>query len=492
MDTQHLKLLAGRVRALLADSSIAIGHSQSLDLSAALVGLRNWPEVQAFPSHVAAQEVDHAAAARLSYRLQKVHEYRIDPADLIVHLRPPVSGQSAIQLQVWPSGPKAGVYFTTSAESLAALVEVYQEATDGAVFYAERAAAGHAAAINLGDDGLWSNGLDRVPSGTLVVVGPLRFTQQDWNDATERIEMACSLSYSAGLRLAVLVDSPAPSTVCADAALMLVENRAGDFVDDLVGTIADDGSLMTGVSITYPGASSVPFAGTSSAIPPDVARALEVALASAPAGLLALGSPSDLENPGFDLAVAGLAVTEHMGAAARIMPRYRSTLSKFDLVDPEVAKLPFLPSVQGAYARGYRRFLVDLRYTNVDLIERFTKLGCLFIACSYGPSIEHVLRASFMNYGAKPKKLDWLIAAVVVVNVEFHDVKKVLVDCFIGPATGLADDEEGYQAVFDMRSLRIEEQLSRLIEAGEVSLEQIRQAGADQRILRRLSTLLPQ
>ena len=58
MDIQQLKLLAGRVRGLLEQSRHSIGHNQSLDLIAALPGLRNWPEVQAFPDRVAACELD--------------------------------------------------------------------------------------------------------------------------------------------------------------------------------------------------------------------------------------------------------------------------------------------------------------------------------------------------------------------------------------------------------------------------------------------------
>lgn len=54
MDIPQLKLLAGRVRGLLQQSSRPVGHSQSLDLIAALPGLRNWPEVMAFQDRVSA------------------------------------------------------------------------------------------------------------------------------------------------------------------------------------------------------------------------------------------------------------------------------------------------------------------------------------------------------------------------------------------------------------------------------------------------------
>ena len=64
MDTQQLKQLPGRLRALLEGAAVEIGLGQALDLSASLVGLRNWPEVQAFPQRVQAREHDLSATAR--------------------------------------------------------------------------------------------------------------------------------------------------------------------------------------------------------------------------------------------------------------------------------------------------------------------------------------------------------------------------------------------------------------------------------------------
>ncbi|MEM5435956.1 hypothetical protein [Paraburkholderia diazotrophica] len=49
MDLQQLKLLAGSIRAFLQQANIRIGHNESLDIAAALPGLRDWPEVSAFP-----------------------------------------------------------------------------------------------------------------------------------------------------------------------------------------------------------------------------------------------------------------------------------------------------------------------------------------------------------------------------------------------------------------------------------------------------------
>ncbi len=41
MDMPQLKLLAGRVRGLLEQRDVSVGHSEALDLVAALPGLRN-------------------------------------------------------------------------------------------------------------------------------------------------------------------------------------------------------------------------------------------------------------------------------------------------------------------------------------------------------------------------------------------------------------------------------------------------------------------
>jgi hypothetical protein len=57
-----------------------------------------------------------------------------------------------------------------------ASVARYEEATDGDLVYAERAGSGWEGSIDLGEYGLWSAGIDRLPSGTLLVVGPIELT----------------------------------------------------------------------------------------------------------------------------------------------------------------------------------------------------------------------------------------------------------------------------------------------------------------------------
>lgn len=79
MDIPQLKLLAGRVRGLLEQRDVAVGHSQALDLVAALPGLRNWPEVNAFPDRVAVCELTANTAGRLAHRLHRMHGVDFSP-----------------------------------------------------------------------------------------------------------------------------------------------------------------------------------------------------------------------------------------------------------------------------------------------------------------------------------------------------------------------------------------------------------------------------
>lgn len=86
MNTQQLKQLAAGIRAWLGSYSITINHSQSLDHSAALVGLRNWPEVMSFPEKVRSARLDLAAAGRLATRFEAKHRHRAMPGALLTAL----------------------------------------------------------------------------------------------------------------------------------------------------------------------------------------------------------------------------------------------------------------------------------------------------------------------------------------------------------------------------------------------------------------------
>jgi hypothetical protein len=490
MDTQQLKELAARLRVLLQDAAVEIGHSQALDLSASLVGLRNWPEVQAFPQRVQAQELDQSATARLAYRLAHKYKHEIGSAELLRLLLPPSNAQNAPTLQIWPAGPAAGVYITTSQAAIDALVELYQEATDGAVFYAERAGTKHDAAINLGDDGLWSSGLERVPSGTLIVLGPVELDQQSWSEASDRVEMACIRAEDSGHRVAILFDTPMPALLGADTTRMLIDKGYDDLQDYLVGTVAEDGTLQPGVVQQY----SAPIKGRAvtdtRSLPTSVAEQLKAVLKKKSRGIIALGSIENVENHGATIAEAVLALTEHLGLAARIMPRHRSNMAKFDQVPTTVGQLPFLASVESAYAQGYRRFLIDPRYTKTEVMARFVE-DSLFIACTYAATVDDLAMHTAEAKGRHPSMLPWLLAAVVVAPVKTQVGTEILTDLYIGVEDAYVDNADH---VFDFvarhRTLRIEDQFKAMVERGVIDISAASEAGIGPRTIKRLSRLL--
>jgi hypothetical protein len=490
MDTQQLKQLAVRLRALLQDAAVEIGHSQALDLSASLVGLRNWPEVQAFPQRVQAQELDLSATARLAYRLVHKYKHEVSSAELLQQLLHTADLQIASTLHIWPAGPEAGVYVTTSQAAIDALVEVYQEATDGSVFYAERAGTKHDAAINLGDDGLWSSGLERVPSGTLIVLGPVELDQQSWREASDRVETACIRAESSGHRIAILFDTPMPALLGADTTMMLLDKGYDYLHEYLVGTVAEDGTLQRGLNQQYAAPLKSATVTDTRALPRSVEDQLKAVLAKRNRGIIALGSIEDVENHGAKLGEAVLALTEHLGLAARIMPRHRSTMNKFDQVPEAVGQLPFLASIESAYAQGYRRFLIDPRYTQTDVLARFVE-DSLFIACTYAATVDELAMYTAEAKGRNPSLLPWLLAAVVVVPVQTQAKTEVLTDLYIGVEDAYVDNADH---VFDFvarhRTIRIEDQFRTLVERGEIEIAAASVTGIGQRTIKRLSRLL--
>jgi len=349
MDTPQLKLLAGLVRALLEQRDVTVSHAQSLEVVSALPGLRNWSEVQAFPDRVANCEMDAASTGRLSFRLRKKYNVEVSSDELLRALSPPATGAEgrATLPRIWPTGPSHGVYLATTTESIAALLAAYEDATDGEVVYAEEAGAGHDGAIELGEWGLSSNGLSRVPSGTLFVLGPVALNQQSWEDVANKLEWAC-IRASEGQRVAVLMKTPAPETLHHDVHLLVRDISPSSHWDhQLRGIVTADGELRT----LQPFVSALPKPKSAvsgetrlriqqeslRAISDDVLAVMRMALGGAKAGIAAFGTTYREEHHGVDLVAAALAMTDGLGLAARIKPRDRSTPAK-DMMVPDAIK----------------------------------------------------------------------------------------------------------------------------------------------------------
>lgn len=420
MDTQQLKLLAGQVRGLLQQSNHAIGHNQSLDVIAALPGLRNWPEVQAFPNRVAACELDLASISRLSFRLKRKFEVDLPANELLTALAPSGATVDRGVPQVWPSGPAPGVYLTTSQAAIDALIQRYEDASDGALFYADGTAGTGDGSIPIGDYGLWSNGLSRVPSGTLVVVGPIELDQQSWKSSSERLEMACLDALLAEHRIAVLVETPTPENLCEDALLMVgaIQPDGADHETALMGVVTDGGKMEPRAPFakSWPLPKRLPMIAVPDALPRSALAALTSVLTKHRTGLVMFGSANIKDHTAIELTAAALALTEHAGPAARIMPRHRGTPSKDWDVPEAIKQLPFLPSVESAFAQGYRRLVIDPLYVKEDVLLEYGT-DALFLANVHHSSVERIFMSA-MRFGGMDHFADMLSILVAVLGVK--------------------------------------------------------------------------
>lgn len=486
MNVPQLKLLAGLVRGLLEQHNVSIGHSQSLDVIASLPGLRNWPEVMAFPDRVETTELNTTATGRLSYRLKSRFNIEIDPTSLLEALILPGTQKAEPAPEIWPSGPPPGVYVATSQEAINALLANYSDATDGAIVYAERAGEHWEGSIDLDEQGLWSYGLQRVPSGTLLVLGPLHLNQRSWDDCASRLRMACIRALDSGHRVAVLMDTPTPENLLGDVQLAVdMRQEEGEgCLEALMGVVTEDGQLQVQepFSPNLPWPVPVPNTATSDAIPLGVMPHLQRALSGRQGGVIVAGSSEFEEHWAIDLVTSLLAVTQHMGMACRIMPRERSTPEKDFMVPEPVKALPFLPSVETAYAQGYRRMITAPVYTDIDLLDAYAD-DVIFICGSYGADVATTLQnltgSGFLGRGQKLMK--HLIAVFSVAHLELKAKKSAQAcDMYVPGSHELPEGDDVYGAVMDAirsgRALRWEDQVIPLLDSKALSLAAVKKA----------------
>lgn len=485
MDVPQLKLLAGRVRGLLQRSSSIVGHSQALDLVAALPGLRNWPEVMAFPDRVAACELDATSAGRLAFRLKKTCNLELTPKDLLSALAPDTFTTSHSALQLWPGGPSPGVYVTTSEQAINALLARYEEATDGGLVYAERAGNGWEGSIDLGEYGLWSPGIDRLPSGTLLVVGPIELDQESWEESARRLEMACLHALTSDHRVAVLFDTPTPDRLCQDLAVLLRSGTNDSDADSdtdsaLVGVVTEDGQLhrRRPFATAYPKPVQIHANVGLEALPPSTREPLRRELARRTSGIVLFGASEIVEHSAAEQVAAGLALTEHAGPAARIMPRHRGTPAKDWLVPEAIKSLPFLPSIESAYAQGYRRMVITPHYSKAETLLDFEDV--LFLGGTYEHDAAQIaLRIIARSYQKETEVLDRIVAVLGLLQVSGKRGQAVASDLFVrGSLPGPIGAEYSELAAYvrNNRVIRWEEELATLLDNGAVTAAGIRRA----------------
>ena len=485
MDMPQLKLLAARVRGLLDQHDVAVGHNQSLDLVAALPGLRNWPEVMAFPDRVAACELTANTAGRLAHRLRSKHNVDFEAVDLVSALQPPqVAQETAPSVpDIWPTGPAPGVYVTTSQAAIDALLRQYDDATDGELVYAEAAGSQWESAIDLGDYGLSSNGLARVPSGTLIVVGPLELNQESWDDCAHKLDWACLRAVNYGHRVAVLLVTPTPDMLFKDVevAVRSVTPPDSDWHNALTGIVTEDGQLVPRVPFVqmHRGPVVSTAHAPTTALSPSVVEQLNARLQERGTGILMLSSYLWTEHWGMEQIAAALPLTEFAGPVARIKSRHRGTPAKEWLVPDIVKEIPFLASVASAYAHGYRRIIVDPAYAEFSELLKYAD-EVLFLVGGHSLEVEDAILdvtrlRSFKTFDKVHEKL----VACASVNPISQDGQTFLVSDMYVPGPRVLPDEANFEAltkhIRKRRVLRWEDELGALLEQGVLTPEGVRQ-----------------
>lgn len=479
MDTQQLKVFAERLRAYLERRNLALKHGQTLDLIAAIPGLRNWPEVNAFPARVSAAQWDSYSADRLAKRIAKLHTL-ILPVDELHQALEPVAANA---LKVWPDGPIPGVYVTTSQEAIDAVIAKYEAATDGALLYAEDAGRSSEAAIDLGESGLFSRGMERLPSGTLVVVGPLPLTQESWSDSKDRLNAAANLAYSSSLRVVVLLNTPVPENLHSDIDLLLRPDDQGLDSDpvDVLGVVTESGDLQ--VMRPFVQRRLAPPAAqhfrTNQRLPQVLENALRQAVAKRPYGVIVLGiTPSD--KPRTALLEAVLPLTEHAAPAVRIQPTFRSGYGKDDTpLSPHFEGLPIFPSIESAYAHGFRRMIIESVHHGASKAMAAHVQDTCFLLTSYSTEVA----GAWMD--AMPQRQDWpgglesLIAVLCVADIEAKKEAFIVCDAFIAGAPPSPEGKRFGELIAHLEAHRVvrwQDQLDALLAAGKVTPAQAKKA----------------
>lgn len=441
MDTQMLKVFAERLRAHLEQHQLHLKHGQALDLIATLPGLRNWPEVNAFPVRVAAAQVNGDSAERLAKRLSSMHNVTLTSSELMQVLEP---AATAPVLKVWPDGPVPGVYVTTSRDAVEAAIANYEAAAGGALLYAEDAGRSSDSGIDLGEHGLFSKGMDRLPSGTLVVVGPLPLTQESWSDNRDRLNTAAGLAYSSSLRIVVLAETPLPENLHSDIDLLLRPEGEGLDTEpvDVLGVVTDAGELM----VVHPFVErrmrppTKQTFTTTQRLPQVLEDALKQAVSQRPHGVIVLGvAPSD--KPRRALLEAVLPLTEHAGPAVRIQPTFRSGYGKDDTpLSPHFEGLPVFPSIESAYAHGFRRMVIESSYHGASkaMVERARDV--CFLLTSYSTEVAGAWMDAMPRYQDWPNGLESIIALLCVADIESKKESFVVCDAFVAGAPSAPKD----------------------------------------------------
>lgn len=481
MDMQFLREQAFALRDFLRGHGLPLKHGQILDLLASLPGLRNWPEVNAFPGKVAAATLDLKAAERLARRVAASGGPPLVPADLLAVLLRDGKQQ---ELRVWPEGPAPGIYVTIDKARAEAAIARYADAAHEAIFYTEGIGFEADGAIELGEAGIYSRGLQRIASGTLVVVGPMDLVQANWEENKSKL-IAAANAVDSGARVVLYCRTPEPAHLHGDLANLMREPGGGLQLDPtLAGAVAEDGSLNRVHPFVHTLRSVSPgavFAPVVEPWPRAVSEPVLAALRRRPTGVLLASTDAKSSSEALRLRTAAALlpdVTALLGPAARVLESFSPGYDRKpdrDLLE----QLPTVPSVQAALDAGYKVIVCESPYHgSMEALVQNADAACYVItarAMWAGRAFDHT--AGLAN---EAEGLFNVLNAIVswtdikagkkgelreLWDVYIHDASKKL------PARALSNGEDFVQR---HRYVRWEDQVLAMLARGELARQKVR------------------
>jgi hypothetical protein len=482
MDASHLHFVAGRVCDWLAFKyhvTLKLGHA--LDCVAAIPGLRNWPEVQAFPERIAQltnEDFGRAGCDRLQERIKSktgIEVKALDPLHFqdLGNLLTETWYHPMPTADLWPDGPPNGVYLTQSKDSAKAAIARFEEAYPDTVMYAEDPEFHGDGVVALGENGIFSAGMERVPSGTLFVLGPLVLTEENWNDCRDRLRAAIDLPG----RVVILFDTPQPEHLFDDAMLLLQEEvelfRFEEALCRLRGTVTKDGKLTEqsplGLGRRAP---KTLVLNPSRVLPQVLAEALEEGIARRRNGFVFVGGWEEKPSR-FQLLETALPYTNYAGPAARILTDDRHGYDGDPPLSSAFAGLPVFPSLESAYRSGYRRMVIERPHAARESLLRYADSVCFLLSGGMSwQASDMLLRAVDHSTQDAPQVASKIVAVLAMGEIEGAKGNFTVYDALPAfltvppPELGFAALE---QLIEGQRSVRWEDQVANLLDAGSVT-----------------------
>jgi hypothetical protein len=458
------------------------------------MGFSGWYQLDSaplWPSDVGSHEINLGRLVRGIMQTTGVH---IDQSALRSAL---ASAPLPIQPTLWREGPPAGIYVTDSWDAANAAVARYTSDTGGADCYSDNNRTRSLNVVALGRSHPWQGGsgvfatrLHLAPNGTLIVLGPVNLAQFDWESEAERMHEACRLALERGHRIIAVVRTPRADVLRSDVVLTL---RSGDYDVEYLdgafrGVVDQDGQCIGVVPFCErrPKPISIKGFAPDRELPDELASLLAIALGRRRRGFLVLGG-GRLSVERELLFMAALKATENEGPVALVFGSFDHEVEenlettsdkggKTIMRSKRFPLLPLFPSIESAYASGYRRIACWGDFGECDL-GQYADQVCFVICVNCCEARE----AFSVGTGAGQHASRWNILDGVIAVLSWGTLygRKgtfPLYDAFV--PSGVPIERYRYEAVWDglkaHRQLQWEQQVSALLAAGQVTAEDVR------------------